>query len=100
MRTGRRTLAGMDLDYPAQLRLAREVRDVIIDQGGIWPAVEAALGRRWSGDDLEDALMVAVGLMFAYRAPGGPEFFVRWREREPAEPEPARPRKRPWRRAS
>lgn len=91
----RRTLPGMDIDYPAQQRLAREVRDLIMEQGGDWEWVGEALERRYVGDELELAQFMAVGMLFVYRdAPDGPRLFAAWRERDPApEPEPA-PRRR------
>lgn len=86
----------MDLDYQAQRRLAREMCDIILDQGGDWQAVPAVLEERYDGDTLEYAVEIATGLMFAYRAPGGPAFLRGMRDALP-EPEPARPRKRRWR---
>lgn len=92
----RRTLGRMELDQATQDRLTREVRDLVIEQGGIWPSVEVALERRYGGEELDEAMTAAVGLILAYRSPGGPAHFVRWREREPVS-EPDRPRKRGWR---
>ena len=93
-----RTLASMWLDYPTQQRLALEVRDLIIAEGGSWPSVEAALAREFTGDEFEVAEIVAYGMMHTYRGTGGPAFFARWQATTPApKSEPARPRKRHWR---
>lgn len=86
----------MEVDYATQQRLAREACEVIVEQGGDWAAVEAVLAERYGDDDLDAALAMAVGLMFAYRAPGGPGFLRGMRDALP-EPEPVPRRRRRWR---
>lgn len=97
MTRGRRTLPSMDVDL-----ILHDVLDAIVDQGGDWNGIEARLRANWSGENLDDAAAYADSFSIVYREPGGPAFIVGMRDRVAArlEPEPARPRKRPWRRAS
>lgn len=84
------------MDRAAKERLLRETCTLVLDQGGDAEAVEAILEDRYSGDDLEDALMMALVPLYAWEAPGGPAFVRGMRDDLP-EPEPARPRRRRWR---
>jgi hypothetical protein len=94
----------MDLDRAAQDRLLAEVCDLVLDQGGVWSSVEGRLRERYpDNDDLEDALMMALVPLYAWRAPGGPAFVRQMRDALVASAEAqaaANPPRRRWRRAS
>lgn len=73
----RATLPPMDLE-----RILADVCDIIDAQGGIWPAVEAAIDERWADNDeaLDQALAYTVGLLPVYRERGGPAMIRQMRD--------------------
>lgn len=59
----RRTLPSMEHAYE---RLLAHVCDVVLEQDGDWEAVRAVLAAEYVGEQLEDALTLAVAPMVIY----------------------------------